>query len=63
MELICVCLCGQRFELYHEVHCVPFALLEGLDLPLSVRCFELVAEYCLDFFYKVIPILGIVVFI
>jgi len=63
MEFIYVCLRGQCFKLYHEVCCIPFALLEGLDLPLGVCCFGLIAEYCLEFFYKFIPILGVVVFV
>ena len=63
VELICVCLHGQRFEFYHEVRCVSFALLEHFYLPFSICCLGLVTERCLEFFYKLVPILGIVVFV
>ena len=63
MELICVCLHGQCFKFYHEVRCVSFALLEHFYLSFSICCLGLVTEHCLEFFYKLVPILGIVVFV
>ena len=38
--------------------------IESIDnLPFGICCFGLVAECCLDFFYEIIPVLGIVFFI
>ena len=58
MQLICIHLHGQYFELYHEVCYISLFLFESFNLSFGICCLCLVTECCLDFFDEILPILG-----
>ena len=58
MQVICVYLYSQCLKFYYKIVHVLLFLLEGLYFPFGIYSLGLVTESCLDFLYKLIPILG-----
>jgi len=58
MQLTCICFHGQCLKFDYKIHSVLFSLLKRFNLLLGICCLHLVAKHCLDFFYKILPVLG-----